>query len=163
MPELYIITGSNGAGKSTVGPEYLPAHIHPAFPVFDGDKLFIQKRNELWKTIQAPKEVRKLAFAFVVETLEAQVEHALIHRQHYVYEGHFTNEATWDIPRRFKKSGYSVHLLFFGLKDPDISELRVIKRSEEGGHWVDRQTIEGNFAGNLEKLTNTMHSSMICK
>jgi hypothetical protein len=27
MPELYIITGSNGAGKSSVGRDYLPLHL----------------------------------------------------------------------------------------------------------------------------------------
>jgi hypothetical protein len=45
MPELYIITGSNGAGKSTVGPDYLPEHIQQ-HPVFGGDKLFMEKRSE---------------------------------------------------------------------------------------------------------------------
>ena len=27
MPDLYIITGSNGAGKSSIGPEYLPPKV----------------------------------------------------------------------------------------------------------------------------------------
>jgi len=27
MPTLYLITGSNGAGKSTVGPDYLPREV----------------------------------------------------------------------------------------------------------------------------------------
>lgn len=45
MPVLYIITGSNGAGKSSVGPEFLPFHLREA--IFDGDKLFMQKRSEL--------------------------------------------------------------------------------------------------------------------
>src|SRR5690242_15012561 len=101
MPELYIITGSNGAGKSSIGPDYLPQNIQSTCTIFDGDKLFIQKRNELWQSIKAPKEVRKLAYEFVVETFERQVEEALATRSNYVYEGHFTNDSTWDIPRRF--------------------------------------------------------------
>lgn len=33
MPELFIITGSNGAGKSSIGPEYLPVTKPPGiFP-----------------------------------------------------------------------------------------------------------------------------------
>jgi predicted ABC-type ATPase len=43
MPDLFIITGSNGAGKSTVGKEYLPIHIQEKYPIFDGDKLFYAK------------------------------------------------------------------------------------------------------------------------
>jgi predicted ABC-type ATPase len=50
MPELYIITGSNGAGKSTVGTTYFPIHIQQHCSVFDGDKLFIDKQRELWKS-----------------------------------------------------------------------------------------------------------------
>jgi predicted ABC-type ATPase len=46
MPDLYIITGSNGAGKSSIGPKYLPIRIRKQGPIFDGDKLFVEKRNE---------------------------------------------------------------------------------------------------------------------
>ena len=62
MPELYIITGSNGAGKSTVGFSYLPQHIQEAYSIFDGDKLFINKQKELWASgIRAHKEAKKIA------------------------------------------------------------------------------------------------------
>ena len=62
MPELHIITGSNGAGKSTVGPAYLPSHIADHYTVFDGDKLFIAKRKELFPAIaKSHKEARNMA------------------------------------------------------------------------------------------------------
>jgi len=44
MPSLHILTGSNGAGKSTIGPDYLPLEIQENCKVFDGDKLFMEKR-----------------------------------------------------------------------------------------------------------------------
>jgi predicted ABC-type ATPase len=56
-------------------------------------------------------------------------------------------------PKRFKEAGYKIHLLFLGLSDPDLSELRVADRVvTTKGHYVDRVTIEANFEGNLEKL-----------
>ena len=152
MPELYIITGSNGAGKSSIGPEYLPDRIRRQGPVFDGDKLFVEKRKELWRTIKSHKECRNLAFEFVTQTFDNLVETALSHNADFAYEGHFSNEATWDIPRRFRAAGYAIHLLFFGLRDTDLSQLRVIDRTNEGGHYVDPLTVENNFHGNLEKL-----------
>jgi hypothetical protein len=71
MPELFIITGSNGAGKSSIGPEYLPTHIRQQGPIFDGDKLFVEKRKdllnqhyEMFQTVQ------------IIDTSEA--EHAVL-------------------------------------------------------------------------------------
>jgi predicted ABC-type ATPase len=152
MPELFIITGSNGAGKSSIGPEYLPTHIRQQGPVFDGDKLFVEKRKELWQSIKSHKECAKLAYAFVTETFDRLVETALSGKQDFAYEGHFTNEATWDIPRQFRTAGYSIHLIFLGLQDIDLSGLRVVDRSQAGGHYVDPRTVADNFYGNLEKL-----------
>ncbi len=60
MPTLYLIVGSNGAGKSTAGPDYLPEHIKNAYPVFDGDKLYTSKVRELWPEYQKSlKEAKK--------------------------------------------------------------------------------------------------------
>lgn len=152
MPELFIITGSNGAGKSTVGRDYLPFYLQ-AQNIFDGDKLFMQKKSDLWKSgIKSHKECKKLALEFVEQTFDALTEAALAANADFTYEGHFTNEATWDVPRRFKAAGYSIHLIFFGLTDTNLSELRVVARSKEGGHYVDPVTIAANFFGNLEKL-----------
>jgi predicted ABC-type ATPase len=152
MPELFIITGSNGAGKSSIGPKYLPRPIRDKGPVFDGDKLFVEKRKELWRKIKSHKECAKLAYAFVSETFDQLVEAALSTNQDFAYEGHFTNEATWDIPRRFQAAGYAIHLIFLGLQDTTLSELRVVDRSQSGGHYVDPRTVADNFYGNLEKL-----------
>ena len=77
---------------------------------------------------------------------------SLDNKSNFAYEGHFTNEATWDIPRKFKAACYSIHLIFFGLTDTNLSELRVIDRAKEGGHYVDPVTVASNFFGNLEKL-----------
>lgn len=153
MHELYIITGSNGAGKSSVGPIYLPEYIRNTCPVFDGDKLFMQKQRELWATgMRAHKEAKKIALAYVEESFDQLVEKALVNREHFVYEGHFTNDATWEIPRQFKEQGYIVHLIFLGLASPELSDLRVIDRAKGGGHYVPPLTVRDNFYGNLEKL-----------
>lgn len=153
MPDLYIITGSNGAGKSTIGATFLPGNISGYYPVFDGDKLFMQKQRELWLSgIKAHKEARKIAYEHVTNTFDLLVEKALNNKDHFVYEGHFTNESTWEIPKLFKQAGYAIHLIFLGLSSTNLSELRVIDRTKLGGHYVDTKTIADNYFGNLEKL-----------
>ncbi len=76
-PVLFIITGSNGAGKSTVGATYLPAQIQKDYLVFDGDKLAQQKRRELSATIKSFKEARKAADEWMYKQFHNQVKNAL--------------------------------------------------------------------------------------
>jgi len=110
-------------------------------------------KSELWRGgMRAHKEAKKIAFAFVEETFDTLVADALSSNADFAYEGHFTNDATWDIPIEFKENGYQINIIFFGLANTDLSELRVIDRTKEGGHYVDPLTVASNFYGNLEKL-----------
>lgn len=153
MPELHIITGSNGAGKSTVGFTYIPSEILQDHTIFDGDKLFGDKRAELLKDKQMTfKEARNLANEWLIGHFQKLVNIALETKDHFVYEGHFSEDASWDIIKRFKKSGYTIYLTFFGLKDQDLSQMRVIERHQSGGHYVQPAEIDRNFEGNLIML-----------
>ena len=158
MPELHIITGSNGAGKSTVGADYLPEHISSTFEVFDGDKLFLEKRKEIFPAkTKSLKEARNMANEWLEQHFASLVNQALNNNNHFVYEGHFSTEGPWQTPRRFKENGYSIHLIFFGLADTDLSELRVVERSKVGGHYVNPIEIDRNFRGNLILLDQNFH------
>jgi predicted ABC-type ATPase len=153
MPTLYLITGSNGAGKSTVGPDYLPPHILADHVIFDGDKLYTGKVSKLWPhQMRSLKEAKKIAAEFIITTLENLLDNALQNNEDFVYEGHFPSYATWGFPKRFKEHGYKLQMLFLGLKDADLSEMRVGLRAKKGGHNVPRYDIENNFYGNLAML-----------
>ena len=153
MPHLYIITGSNGAGKSSVGGSYLPDTICERCSTFDGDKVFLQKQKLLWQQgITAIKEARNIAYQFVKDQFDRLVDEALQENKDFIYEGHFINETTWDTPKRFKQNGYTIHLIFLGLKNTSLSRLRVLDRSKRGGHYVQPAEVTSNFYGNLEKV-----------
>jgi len=149
VPELHIITGSNGAGKSTVGSDYLPEHIFANHTVFDGDRLFLEKRKEFSQQTKSFKEARNLASEWLEQHFVSLVDQALNRGDDFVYEGHFSSAGTWQTPIRFRDHGYSIHLIFFGLADTDLSELRVVERSKLGGHYVNPIEVDSNFRGNL--------------
>jgi predicted ABC-type ATPase len=153
MPGLYIITGANGAGKSTVGSSYLPKIVQNNNKVFDGDKLTMQKQREFYKT-QTPslKEARRMALEWLFEYFENLVQKAITENSDFVYEGHLPEDGNWVTPQRFKLAGYTIHFIFFGLKDTNLSELRVMDRAKLGGHNVPPYEIERNFYGNLYQL-----------
>lgn len=145
-----MITGSNGAGKSSVGFSYLPQDIQDNYNIFDGDKLFLQKRKELYpKKICDLKEAKAAADEWVLQHFISLAEAALQANDHFVYEGHFIEEENWRYPRKFKEAGYKIHLVFFGLTDTNLSALRVFDRAKFGGHNVSPYDIEKNFYGNL--------------
>jgi predicted ABC-type ATPase len=103
------------------------------------------------------KEAKKIAAEFIVTTLESLLDNALQNNEDFVYEGHFPSYATWDFPKRFKDNVYQLQMLFLGLKDADLSEMRVGLRAKKGGHNVPRYDIENNFYGNLEMLNEHYH------
>mgnify|MGYP001217400840 CR=1 FL=1 len=113
MPDLFIITGSNGAGKSTVGSSFLPERIKNKYEVFDGDKLFMQKRKQIYK-IETPslKEAERRAREWLYEEFENRVASAIKKNDHFVYEGHLPEEGNWVTPTRFKTAGYKINLTF---------------------------------------------------
>lgn len=153
MPELHIITGSNGAGKSTVGTEYLPTHIINTCTVFDGDKLALQKTKELYATKRhSYKETKALANEWVDDHFKKQTDEAISKAKHFAYEGHFREEAAWRVIERFKREGYSIHMTFFGLINIERSAMRVLERALSGGHNVSPAEIELNYFGNLLQL-----------
>jgi predicted ABC-type ATPase len=158
MPDLYIISGSNGAGKSTIGQDYVPANVLVDSSIFDGDKLYMQKHLELWKSgMRVNKKIKEIANDFVITTFNHLVDEAISSRKHFAYEGHFTEDSSWNVPCLFKNEGYSIHLIFFGLSNTDQSELRVLERVKDGGHNVPRLMIENNFYGNLEQLNRNFN------
>lgn len=152
MAGLFIITGPNGAGKSTIGYTYLPQDIQARYPVFDGDKLALQKRRELFKTMKSLKEARNAANEWVDDLFHLQVSSAIKTKDHFAYEGHFRDPATLRIPKKFKRNGYTISLIFMGLSDPDLSELRVLDRARLGGHFVPQYEVRANYFGNLFML-----------
>jgi predicted ABC-type ATPase len=153
MPDLYILTGSNGAGKSTTGRFYLPAEIRNNHVIFDGDKLFMQKRNNVYK-IETPsiKEASRIALEWLAREFECRVNDAIASKNDFVYEGHFPEDENWGTPKRFKAAGYQINLIFLGLANTKLSEQRVLYRAKKGGHNVPPYEIERNFYGNLRQL-----------
>jgi len=152
MPCLYILTGPNGAGKSTVGPGLLPDSINKAYPPFDGDRLKMIKQQEFKKSTGSYKEAARLADEYVYAEFEKLYKKALADNDHFAYEGHFSEESSWDLIRKFREKGYRVDMIFLGLVSLKLSSDRVFNRAIHGGHNVKPYDIENNYFGNLIKL-----------
>lgn len=153
MPDLYVITGSNGSGKSTLGFSYLPKIIQNNCPPFDGDKLAMEKRLELYKKVTPSiKEAKWRADEWLYAYFSELVKNAISNKEDFAYEGHFADDAPWKTITRFKRAGYRIHVIFFGLTNTHLSEQRVLERAKQGGHNVPPYEIERNYYGNLAQI-----------
>jgi predicted ABC-type ATPase len=152
MPSLYILTGPNGAGKSTAGPGLMPDFIQALYPPFDGDHLKMIKQREFKLLTGSYKEAARLADEYVYAEFERLYKSALSKNDHFSYEGHFSEESSWELIRKFKAAGYTIDMIFLGLVSLELSADRVFNRAIRGGHNVQAYDIEKNYFGNLIKL-----------
>ncbi len=150
-PQLFIIAGSNGAGKSTYKQALLPKGFK-GLNIFDGDLYFTRQLTCFYKINRSSKESRKLAEQALEDEFFGLVELHISQQQDFAYEGHFTGKGAWQIPERFKREGYEIHLIFCGLNSLTRSVQRVNLRVKKGGFHVTPLAIENNYWGNMEML-----------
>lgn len=132
MPDLIIIAGCNGAGKSTFASSFLPEGLTS----FDYDRLFLENYNSL-----PDSELReKFARDKTTKDFENAVEKSLSNNTDFCYETNFDSiPLFW--PKKFKENKYTVNLIFFCLENQDIAKHRIQVRTEFKGHFVDDDTI----------------------
>lgn len=133
MPNLIIIAGCNGAGKSTFATSFLPEGMIS----FDFDRIFIENYNSL-----PDSELREhFAKKQTSEGFEKAVDKALLNKSDFCFETNFdSHPLLW--AKKFKKEGYQINLIFFCIENQDIARHRIQVRTEFKGHFVDNKTID---------------------
>jgi predicted ABC-type ATPase len=132
MPDLIIIAGCNGAGKSTFASSFLPEGLSS----FDYDRVFIENYNSL-----PDSELRdQFAKNQTTEDFERAVGKALLNNTDFCYETNFDSHPIfW--AQKFRDKGYQINLIFFCLDKQEIARHRIQVRTEFNGHFVDNRAI----------------------
>ena len=146
MPNLYIISGCNGAGKTTASYTILPEML--------GCKEFVNS-DEIAKglspfnadNITVAVEASRIMYKRIRELISSQKTFAL--------ETTLASRSIAKLLLGAQEKGYYVTLLYFWLNTPDLAVERVKNRVVSGGHNVTETTIRRRYdAGicNLFKL-----------
>lgn len=143
MPNLIVIAGCNGAGKSTYASSFLPDGLTS----FDYDKLYLENYS-----ILPDSELRdKFARDNTTRSFENSVKRAVTNKTDFCYETNFDSlPIHW--PEKFKKQGYVINLIFFCLDNKEIAIRRVEERAEFKGHYVDSRTIDLKWKAGYKNL-----------
>ncbi|WP_373520099.1 zeta toxin family protein [Aquiflexum sp.] len=121
MPDLTVIAGCNGAGKSTFASSFLPEGLIS----FDFDRIFLEHYNSL-----PDSELReKFAKDQTTKKFETLIEESISKRADFCYETNFDSYPIfW--PKKFKENGYQLNLIFFCLANQDIAKHRIQVRTD---------------------------------
>ena len=143
MPNLIVIAGCNGAGKSTFASSFLPDGLIS----FDYDKQYL----EHYSTLSDSEFRDKFARDRTTKDFEEAVNRAIKNKTDFCYETNFdSNPVHW--PEQFRKHGFTLDLIFFCLDNQKIAIRRVEERAEFKGHFVDNTTIDLKWKAGYKNL-----------
>ena len=142
MPELFIIAGCNGAGKTTAAYHLLPTVFHTSE--------FINA-NEIARGIN-PENVEAAAFSAGKIMLQKINEFIEI-KKSFAFETTLSGNTYFNIITRAKDNGFTVTLFFVYLESFEIAINRVAFRVLKGGHDIPEDVIKRRYFKGLENVS----------
>lgn len=141
MPNLYIIAGCNGAGKTTASYTVLPEMLHcREFVNADSIAAGLSPFN--------PESVSFEAGRIMLERI-----HTLINEQaDFALETTLSTKSYVSLIAKAKNLGYNVTLVFFWLNSPELAVQRVAERVKNGGHNIPVAIIRRRYTRGLSNL-----------
>ena len=143
MPNLYIISGCNGAGKTTASFTILPEMLDC--------KEFVNA-DEIAKGLSPfqPESVSFHAGRIMVERIDELLNSGV----DFAFETTLTTLSYLNTIKAAKEKGYSINLLYFWLNDVNLAIERVKIRVSEGGHNIPEETIRRRYFRGIYNLSN---------
>lgn len=148
MPNLYIISGCNGAGKTTASFTVLPEMLNcKEFVNADEIARGISPFRPESVSIQAGKIMLKRIDELLNQNIDFAIETTL------------TTKSYLNTIKRAKALGYQVTLLYFWLNDVELAIERVKNRVVEGGHHIPEDVIRRRYSKGIENLKDFTNQS----
>lgn len=143
MPNIYIISGCNGAGKTTASYTVLPEIL--------GCKEFVNADN-IAAGISPfnPEKVAIAAGRIMLERINELMEEGA----DFAFETTLSTRSYQSLIRSTQTIGYTVTLLYFWLESPDLAIHRVRKRVSMGGHHIPDEVVVRRYHRGLSNLLN---------
>lgn len=141
MHNLYIISGCNGAGKTTASFTVLPEMLNC--------REFVNA-DEIARGISPfkPESVAIQAGKIMLN----RIDDLLLQKVDFAIETTLTTKSYLNTIKKAKALGYQVTLLFFWLNDVELAIERVKTRVLEGGHNIPEEVIRRRYAKGMQNL-----------
>ena len=143
MPYLYIISGCNGAGKTTASYTILPEMLKC--------KEFVNS-DEIAKGL-SPFNAESVAIAVEAgRIMYKRIKELVVAKETFAIETTLATRSIVKLIREAQKEGYYVTLLYFWLNTPDLAVERVKMRVAAGGHNIEESVIRRRYRAGIQNL-----------
>ena len=138
---LYIISGCNGAGKTTASYTVLP-EILDCREFVNADE--IARGLSPFNSESMAIEAGRLMLKRIEELLEKE--------ETFSIETTLATKSYINLVRRAQAKGYSVKVLFFWLNSPELALQRVAERVAKGGHNIPEPVIRRRYVAGIRNF-----------
>ena len=138
---LYIISGCNGAGKTTASYTVLP-EILDCREFVNADEIArgLSPFNPESMAIEAGRLMLK------------RIEELLSRNETFSIETTLATKSYLNLVRRAQSKGYRVNVVFFWLRTPELAVQRVAERVQHGGHNIPENIIRRRYVAGINNL-----------
>jgi len=141
MPNLYIIAGCNGAGKTTASFTVLPEMLNcDEFINADEIARGLSPLNPERVAIDAGRLMLGL------------IDKLITARKDFAFETTLSTKSYVKTILKAKQQGFDVSMVFFWLDSVDLAIERVKARVEEGGHNIPENVVSRRYYSGLKNL-----------
>lgn len=139
--DLYIISGCNGAGKTTASYTVLPEILEC--------REFVNA-DEIARGLSpfCPQGVAIEAGRLMLQ----RIEDLLAREESFSIETTLATRSYVNLVRRAQAKKYRVSLLYFWLNSPELAQKRVAERVSKGGHDIPLNTIVRRYWSGINNL-----------
>ncbi|PAM94327.1 zeta toxin [Flavobacterium sp. IR1] len=138
---LYIISGCNGAGKTTASYTILP-EILDCKEFVNADE--IAKGLSPFQPEKVSFEAGRIMLNRIDELLQKEVD--------FAFETTLSAKSYASIVKKAQDQGYFVTLIFFWLNSVELAKQRVKIRVNEGGHNIPEDVIERRYIRGIKNF-----------
>lgn len=140
-PELIIIAGPNGSGKTSITQKFLHHEWADGTIYINPDQI----ANDMFGNWNDSEAVLKAA-KYCAELREK----CLTERTSFVFETVFSAQDKIDFVLRAKQAGFFILIFFISTSDPSINAARIAKRVMKGGHDVPISKIISRYNRSIQ-------------
>lgn len=143
IKQLWLLTGGNGAGKTTFYNLFLARH---GIRFVNADLI----AREL--DVAGGPDVSYQAAAIATKIREELIAKG----QSFCFETVFSHESKIDFIGQAKARGYSIILIYIHLSSPMLNEARVQQRVSTGGHDVPAEKIHSRIPRTMQNIATAI-------